>query len=219
MSFITDPTPFAAFVQVVMIDLVLAGDNVVVIGLAAASVHPSLRRKAIFFGILAATVLRIMFAVLATQLLSVVGLLLAGGILLAWVCWKMWLDLRHPEPHHHAGEACEFSGLAQGCEVARVRDFRRAVLHILIADISMSLDNVLAVSGAAREHPVVLAFGLLLSIGLMGVAASYIAALLQRHRWIAYLGLAIIAFVAFRMIFHGSQEVLVAAGILVQGHG
>ncbi|HHS82006.1 MAG TPA: TerC family protein, partial [Devosia sp.] len=139
--------------------------------------------------------------------------------LLAWVCWKMWLDLQHPQEHEHSGDDCEFSGLAEGCEVARVRDFRRAVLHILLADISMSLDNVLAVAGAAREHPVVLAFGLLLSIGLMGAAANYIAALLQRHRWIAYLGLAIIAFVAFRMIFHGSQEVLVAAGILVPGHG
>lgn len=212
MLFFADSGSFYALLQVVMIDLVLAGDNAVVIGLAAASVHPSLRRKAIIFGILAATVLRIVFALIATQLLAIVGLLLAGGLLLAWVCWKMWQELRTPEPEPEV--QAEFDIGNNGTSAKHTKNFRQAVMHILIADVSMSLDNVLAVAGAARDHPMILAFGLLLSIALMGLAASFIANLLNKHRWIAYIGLVIIAFVALRMIFHGAEEVL-----LTNGHG
>lgn len=209
MLFFDDPSSFYALLQVVMIDLVLAGDNAVVIGLAAASVHPSLRKKAILFGILAATVLRIMFALIATQLLAIVGLLLAGGLLLAWVCWKMWQELRTPVPEFDLDEQIAL-GSAEGEPGKHTKNFRQAVMHILIADVSMSLDNVLAVAGAARDHPMILAFGLLLSIALMGLAASFIANLLTKHRWIAYIGLAIIAFVALRMMLHGLDEVLLS---------
>ncbi len=209
MLFFDDPSSLYALLQVVMIDLVLAGDNAVVIGLAAASVHPSLRKKAILFGILAATVLRIMFALIATQLLAIVGLLLAGGLLLAWVCWKMWQELRAPVPEFNLDEQIAL-GCADGESGKHTKNFRQAVMHILIADVSMSLDNVLAVAGAARDHPVILAFGLLLSIGLMGLAASFIANLLTKHRWIAYIGLVIIAFVALRMMLHGLDDVLLS---------
>lgn len=209
MLFFDDPSSLYALLQVVMIDLVLAGDNAVVIGLAAASVHPSLRKKAILFGILAATVLRIMFALIATQLLAIVGLLLAGGLLLAWVCWKMWQELRTPVPEFDLDEQIAL-GCSDGDSGKHTKNFRQAVMHILIADVSMSLDNVLAVAGAARDHPMILAFGLLLSIGLMGLAASFIANLLTKHRWIAYIGLAIIAFVALRMMLHGLDDVLLS---------
>lgn len=208
--FFVDSSSFYAFLQVVMIDLVLAGDNAVVIGLAAASVHPSLRKKAILFGILAATVLRIVFALVATQLLAIVGLLLAGGLLLAWVCWKMWQELREPPPAIDLDEQIALGSGVDGAPTKHTKNFRQAVMHILIADVSMSLDNVLAVAGAARDHPMILAFGLLLSIALMGLAASFIANLLIKHRWIAYIGLAIIAFVALRMMFHGLEEVLIS---------
>ncbi len=217
MEFFTEPGLFGAFIQVVLIDLVLAGDNAVVIGLAAASLEPSMRRKAILFGIIAATVFRIILALMTTYLLNMVGLLLAGGLLLLWVCWKMWQELREDPSHQGlADEAMAREALADKDfdrdghvgAVEKTRNFRQAVIHILIADISMSLDNVLAVAGASREHPVILAFGLLLSIALMGLAASLIARLLGRHRWIAYVGLAIIFFVAMRMIFEGGEEIL-----------
>lgn len=216
MEFLTDPGSFGAFVQVVLIDLVLAGDNAVVIGLAAASLEPSLRRKAILFGIIAATVFRIVLALMTTYLLNMVGLLLAGGLLLLWVCWKMWQELRDDPAHQGlAEEVLAREALAdkdlnrdgQTGAVRKTKNFRQSVIHILIADISMSLDNVLAVAGAARDHPVILAFGLLLSIALMGLAASLIARLLGRHRWIAYVGLAIIFLVAMRMIFQGGEEI------------
>jgi YjbE family integral membrane protein len=193
-----------------MIDLVLAGDNAVVIGLAAAGLPPEQRTRAIVLGILAATVLRIVFAVLTTQLLQVIGLLLAGGILLLWVCWKMWRDLRAPAiEEEDATEALVDYDINRDRAIAgriRRKTFGQAALQIVVADVSMSLDNVLAVAGAAREHPMVLAFGLLLSIGLMGLAASLVARLLQRHRWIAYVGLAIIFYVACGMIYRGAYE-------------
>ncbi|AXK83179.1 TerC family protein [Pseudolabrys taiwanensis] len=200
-----------AFLQVVMIDLVLAGDNAIVIGLAAAGLPAAQRTKAIMVGIAAATVLRIVFAGITTQLLQIVGLLLAGGILLLWVCWKMWRELRNTA--HEEVEANEaLSGVdinADGTIAAQAprKTFGQAAMQILIADVSMSLDNVLAVAGAAREHPYVLVFGLLLSIALMGIAASFIARLLQKHRWIAYVGLAIILYVALEMIWRGALEV------------
>ncbi|MEZ5891872.1 MAG: TerC family protein [Parvularculaceae bacterium] len=199
----------AAFAQVVVIDLTLAGDNAVVIGLAAAGLPASKRAKAIMIGILAATVIRIAFSVVATQLLQIVGLLLAGGVLLFWVCWKMWRELRRPA-HVDVGataladrDAEEIPGRAHKEE----KSMTAAVTQIILADISMSLDNVLAVAGAAREHPVVLVFGLALSIVLMGVAATFIARVLQTQRWIAYIGLAIIFYVATEMVIRGGMEV------------
>ncbi len=301
MSEILSAQALSALFQVIMIDLVLAGDNAIVIGLAAAGLPKQQRNKAILIGIMAATVLRILFAGLTTQLLQVVGLLLAGGILLLWVCWKMWRELRtthHEErdatdaladehvggggavaggpprktfaqaawqivvadvsmsldnvlavagaarehlwvlivglllaggilllwvcwkmwrelrtthaEEHAAEEALEGHDLNQDGSVASGaprKTFAQAAWQIIIADVSMSLDNVLAVAGAAREHPYILAFGLLLSIALMGIAASFIARLLQRHRWIAYVGLAVILYVAIEMIYRGAMEV------------
>jgi YjbE family integral membrane protein len=211
MSEIFTTQVLTAFLQVIMIDLVLAGDNAIVIGLAAAGLPKEQRNKAILIGILAATVLRIVFAAITTQLLQIVGLLLAGGILLLWVCWKMWRELR--TGHHEEGaaeEALADADLNQDGSVAagpRPKTFAQAAWQIIVADVSMSLDNVLAVAGAAREHPWVLVFGLILSIALMGAAASFIARLLNRHRWIAYVGLAVILYVAVEMIYRGALEV------------
>jgi len=211
MSEIFTTQVLTAFLQVIMIDLVLAGDNAIVIGLAAAGLPKEQRNKAILIGILAATVLRIVFAAITTQLLQIVGLLLAGGVLLLWVCWKMWRELR--AGHHEEGaaeEALADADLNQDGSVAagpRPKTFAQAAWQIIVADVSMSLDNVLAVAGAAREHPWVLVFGLILSIALMGAAASFIARLLNRHRWIAYVGLAVILYVAVEMIYRGALEV------------
>jgi YjbE family integral membrane protein len=205
-----------ALIQVVMIDLVLAGDNAVVIGLAAAGLPSEQRKRAILIGILAATVLRILCASIATQLLQLLGLQLAGGILLLWVCWKMWRELYTASHAQHRDDEAtvDFSVERDGTMAGRLhrKTFRHAVLQIVVADISMSLDNVLAIAGAAREHPFVLAFGLLLSIALMGVAADWISRLLQKHRWIAYLGLAIILYVACEMIYRGAYELKPAIG-------
>lgn len=200
-----------ALFQVIAIDLVLAGDNAIVIGMAAAGLPKEMRARAILVGILAATVLRIGFAVAATQLLQVLGLLLVGGILLLWVCWKMWRELRETaEEEREAEEALTGVDIDQDGAIAGHtgrKTFAQAAWQIVIADVSMSLDNVLAVAGAAREHPTVLILGLALSIALMGLAASFIAGLLNRHRWIAYVGLAIILYVALEMIWRGSLEV------------
>lgn len=192
-----------ALLQVVLIDLVLAGDNAVVIGLAAAGLPADQRRRAIVLGIIAATALRIVFAGVATQLLQVIGLLLAGGVLLLWVCWKMWRELR--EQSAHANELAFSHGGSSAAPASR-KTFRQAAVQIVAADVSMSLDNVLAVAGAAREHPYILAFGLLLSVALMGVAADLLGRVLQKQRWIGYVGLAIIVYVAFEMIYRGSLE-------------
>jgi YjbE family integral membrane protein len=202
------PEVVTAFFGVIMIDLTLAGDNAVVIGLAAAGLPAHQRKKAIMIGILAATLMRIGFASVAVQLLAIVGLLLAGGLLLLWVAWKMWQEIRAPDPDPHVE-------LGEAPLEVHTKTLRQAVIQIIVADLSMSLDNVLAVAGAAREHPWVLVFGLALSIVLMGVAATYIARLLQRHHWIAWVGLAIILFVALKMIWHGGHEVLAATA----GHG
>ncbi len=195
------PDLAAAFLQVMAIDLVLAGDNAIVIGLAAAGLPAASRARAIFVGIIAAAVLRLAFATVAIELLAIVGLLLAGGILLLWVCWKMWRELRGPGP-----EDAE-AALRAGDAHVPSKTFAQAAWQIVVADVSMSLDNVLAVAGAAREHPAALVFGLGLSIVLMGFAASFIAKLLNRHRWIAYIGLAIILYVAIDMIWRGFLEV------------
>jgi YjbE family integral membrane protein len=186
-----------ALAQVLMIDIVLAGDNAVVIGLAAAKVPPAIRRKVILWGLAAAVVLRILLAVIAVQLMEVIGLRLAGGILLLWVSWRFWRDLSGGEKEAH-------SPLAEADSV------RRAVTQIVLADISMSLDNVLGVAGAAAGHLDVLAIGLLLSVALMGAAADMIARLLERYRWISYLGLLVVLYVSVTMIWHGGNDVLQA---------
>jgi YjbE family integral membrane protein len=203
-----------ALFQVVMIDLVLAGDNAIVIGLAAAGLPENQRKKAILVGILAATILRIGFASITVQLLQVIGLLLAGGVLLLWVCWKMWRELRASHAHHQpkfqdlsSARTIDANATAGNHKTGHQKTLGQAVWQITIADVSMSLDNVLAVAGAAREHPMILIFGLALSIALMGLAANFIARLLEKHRWIAYVGLAIILYVAFDMCYRGALEV------------
>jgi YjbE family integral membrane protein len=208
MSYFFSPE-LTAFFQVVLIDLVLAGDNAIVIGLAAAGLPKEQRNKAILVGVMAATVLRIIFAGLTIQLLQIVGLLFAGGILLLWVCWKMWREIRTSAADEEAAElALEgLEGPESGTPRGPRKTFAQAAWQIVIADVSMSLDNVLAVAGAAREHPYVMIFGLVLSIALMGLAASFIARILQRYRWIAYVGLAIILYVAVKMIYEGFLEV------------
>jgi YjbE family integral membrane protein len=213
---------FAALLQVIAIDLVLAGDNAIVIGLAAAGLPKEQRGKAILVGIIAATVLRIFFATITVQLLAITGLLLAGGILLLWVCWKMWRELRagHEDLDLQAQEALAEADLNADGTVAggaKRKTFRQAATQIVIADVSMSLDNVLAVAGAAREHPTVLVIGLVLSIALMGIAASFIARLLNKHRWIAFVGLAIILYVALDMIWRGFHEVSPVVSTMVGG--
>jgi YjbE family integral membrane protein len=201
---------WSALLKVILIDLVLAGDNAIVIGLAAAGLPEHQRSKAILIGIGAATGLRIAFAGVTTQLLQIVGLLFAGGLLLLWVCWKMWRELRAThESENAANEALtNFDINADGtiAAVPRRKTLSQAAWQIIIADVSMSLDNVLAVAGAARDHPYVLIFGLILSIALMGVAATFIARLLQNHRWIAYVGLAVILYVAVEMCIRGGLE-------------
>ncbi|MBC7478757.1 MAG: YjbE family putative metal transport protein, partial [Pseudorhodobacter sp.] len=188
-----------ALFQVIAIDLVLAGDNAIVIGMAAAGLPKEMRARAILVGIAAATILRIIFALAATWLLALTGLLLAGGLLLLWVCWKMWTELRSghgatdPAEEALTGQDLNKDGVVGG---GPAKTFRQAAIQIVVADVSMSLDNVLAVAGAAMEHPMVLIFGLVLSIALMGLAASFVARLLNKYRWIAYIGLLIILYVA-----------------------
>jgi len=201
------PEALSAFLQVVMIDLVLAGDNAIVIGLAAAGVPPAQRGKTILFGIIAATVIRIGFASITVQLLQIIGLLLAGGILLLWVCWKMWRELRAPQERDGAALDPHAADGTAGPAGVPHKTLRQAIWQIVVADVSMSLDNVLAVAGAARAHPYILIGGLTLSIALMGLAASFVARLLNRHRWIAYIGLLIILYVAAEMIYRGVVEV------------
>lgn len=207
-----DGAAFNAFAQVIMIDLVLAGDNAIVIGMAAAGLEKEMRKKAILIGIIAATVMRIVFALVATQLLAITGLLLAGGVLLLWVCWKMWQELRVSQAERDASdEALNEADLNQDGTVAGGvprKTLRQAVWQIIIADVSMSLDNVLAVAGAAQHHFEALIFGLGLSVVLMGVASNFIAKLLHNHRWIAWVGFAVILYVALKMVYTGADELL-----------
>ena len=181
--------------QVVLIDLTLAGDNAVVVGLAVAGLPPAQKRPAILIGIAAATVLRVALGAVTLQLLAIVGLLLAGGLLLLWVCYRMYRELRSSRPSH-AGEA------------APAKTLRAAMLQIVLADLSMSLDNVLAVAGAANGHTWVLIAGLVFSVVLMGVAASFVARLLERYRWIAWVGLLIVLYVALKLVWEGGHDVL-----------
>jgi YjbE family integral membrane protein len=196
-----------ALFQVVMIDLVLAGDNAIVIGLAAAGLPDDKRKKAILAGMLAATALRIGFAGITVQLLQIVGLLLAGGLLLLWVCWKMWRELQNSRRQHQASfQSLSAARTVTVDSVPSEKTLGQAIWQITLADVSMSLDNVLAVAGAAREHPMILIFGLGLSIALMGLAASFIARVLEKHRWVAYVGLLIILYVAVDMSYRGALE-------------
>jgi YjbE family integral membrane protein len=191
--------------QVLLIDLVLAGDNAVAVGMSASGLAPSERRAAILAGLGAAVALRIAFALLATRILAVIGLTLAGGLILLWVCWKMWRDLRLQARLHK--EAIQAG--APSFHEPRAKSFLGALVQIMLADLSMSLDNVLAVAGAARDHPAVLVFGLLLSIALTGVAASWIARFLNRMRWLGYVGLAVVIWVAAHMIWDGSRGLVI----------
>jgi YjbE family integral membrane protein len=223
----------SALLQVIMVDLVLAGDNAIVVGMVAAGLPREQRAKVILIGIAAATLLRVAFAVVTSQLLQIIGLTLAGGILLLWVCWKLWRELRQHKredtavDHVEAGvggvlptadfdavrsaPASALSGLH--VDNAPLKTFRNAVIQIVVADVSMSLDNVLAVAGVARDHTWVLVIGLILSVAFMGAAAALIAGLLKRFHWIAYIGLAIILYVACQMIWDGTHEVVKATAL------
>ena len=192
-----------ALLEILAIDIVLAGDNAIVVGALAAGLPTEQRKKVIMIGVAAALVLRVAFALIVTQLLQIVGLVLAGGILLVWVAWKMWRELRHTgeSPGSDEVKGDEHSGLRPA------KTFASAAWGVAIADVSMSLDNVLAVAGAARDHPWILVFGLVLSVILMGVAANFIAKYIERYRWIAYVGLAVILWVAGKMIWDGWHDV------------
>ncbi|MFL5270353.1 MAG: TerC family protein [Stellaceae bacterium] len=192
--------------SVVIIDVVLAGDNAIVVGMAAAGLPPQRRRNVIVLGIAAATVLRILFAYFAVQLLAVIGLTLAGGVLLLWVSWKMYREIRETSFH---GPATPAEAECSGSQTQPARTTpAEALTRIVLADVSMSLDNVLAVAGIARDHFWLLAFGLVLSVALMGIASTWIARLLDRMFWISWVGLGIITFVALRMIWDGSTEII-----------
>ncbi len=192
-----------ALIQVILIDIVLAGDNAIVVGMAAARLAPEQRTRVIFWGVGGAVVLRILFALIATQLLAIVGLVLAGGVLLLWVCWKMYRELRvsHAEP--------AFAGGVPGDAISGLKamTFRAALVQIIVADASMSLDNVLAVAGAAKGDMLVLVVGLTVAVGFMGLMSAYIAKLLSRHAWISWIGLAIILYVAFEMTWTGFHQI------------
>ncbi|MEJ1967287.1 MAG: YjbE family putative metal transport protein [Rhizomicrobium sp.] len=204
---------FFALLQVVLIDIVLAGDNAIVIGMAAARVPKIIRRKVIFWGLVAAVVARVCLATVTVELLAIVGLMFAGGVLLLWVCWKLYRDIRDAAEEKKALEDGDPAADKLGgpySYAASAPMVRRAILQIAAADLSMSLDNVLAVAGAARNHMVVLAVGLMLSIGLMGVAASVIARILNKWAWISYAGLFIVLYVAISMIWRGGAMIVQA---------
>ena len=209
-SNITKPAAFAAFLQVLMIDLVLAGDNAIVVGALAAGLPPDQRKKVIMLGVLAALVLRIAFALVVTQLMQIIGLILVGGLLLLWVAWRMWRDLRHAGESAGSEEIVgdEHSGLRPA------KSFAGAAWAVAIADVSMSLDNVLAVAGAARDHPGILIVGLIFAVALMGIAANVIAKYIERYRWIAYIGLLVILYVAGKMIYDGWVDPQIGLGKL-----
>ena len=210
-SNIGSPSALAAFGQVLMIDIMLAGDNAIIVGALAAGLPPDQRRKVIIIGIVAALVLRIIFALIVTQLMQVVGLVFAGGLLLLWVSWKMYRELGHAGQSHGSPEVegDEHSGLRPA------KSFASAAWAVAVADVSMSLDNVLAVAGAARDHPGILVVGLILSVALMGVAANILAKYIERYRWIAWVGLVVILWVAGTMIYDGFIDPKVGIGTLL----
>ena len=204
MSF--DQTTVAAYLEVITINLVLSGDNVVVIGMAAAGLAKALRQKAIVAGIAAAAVIRVVFAVIAVQLLEIPGIMLVGGMLLFWVCWNMFQELRSTGGDEDSDADADPAATALAA-VRPAKALRTAILQIVVADVSMSLDNVLAVAGAAAHDMNALVFGLILSVVLMAVASTLVAALLARYRWIGWLGLAIIVYVAGNMTLDGVEQV------------
>ena len=203
-----DPATLAAVGSIIIIDIVLSGDNAIVIGMAVSGLPEKLRKRAIIIGIAAATILRIAFAAVTLELLQIIGLTLAGGILLLWVCWRMWREIRDARLEQQRQDQGRTD-----CPSRPVTTLRQALILIVVADVSMSLDNVLAVAGAAQDDEHILIFGLVLSIALMAVAANYIAKLLQRHHWIAYVGLGVIFYVSLDMIWRGSTEVMAATGV------
>ncbi|HWA41710.1 MAG TPA: TerC family protein [Hypericibacter adhaerens] len=227
LDFTITLSEITAFLQVIMVDLVLAGDNAIVVGVVAASLPKHQRARVIFLGIAAATVMRVGFAVITTQLLQIIGLTLAGGLLLLWVCWKLWREVEAQRRERKAEKALQEAAARGGGSTAALHDgshahghehkkappktVGQAVMQIVLADLSMSLDNVLAVAGIARDHAWVLVFGLVLSVALMGAAATLIANMLRRWPWLVYIGLAIIFYVACHMIYDGTIKVYNAA--------
>jgi YjbE family integral membrane protein len=197
VPFSFDASVLSALASVIVIDVVLAGDNAIAVGIAAAGLPPGMRRRVILLGTVIATALRVALATVAMQLLAIIGLMLAGGLLLLYVAWKLYRELRQAQ-RDRASSAAPPKG----------KSFRQALYQMIAADVSMSLDNVLAIAGAARENIYVLATGLLLSVALMAVAASLVARLMERYRWIGWVGIAVVAFVALRMIYDGSAQVL-----------
>ncbi len=189
-----------ALLQIIIIDFVLAGDNAIVVGMAASRVAPHLRAKVIFWGVGGAVVLRVLFALIATQLLAIVGLTLAGGILLLWVCWKMYREISVP------ADELAYAGIGHGAAGVKTMTFGTALTQIVVADVSMSLDNVLAVAGAARGHIWVLVIGLTVSVACMALLSAYIAKLLARYSWITWIGLLIVLTVAIDMIWTGTHQ-------------
>lgn len=209
-SNIAEPAAFAAFLQVLMIDLVLAGDNAIVVGALAAGLPPEQRKKVILIGVMAALVLRILFALIVTQLMQIIGLILVGGLLLLWVAWRMWRDL------HHEGESWGSEEIVgdEHAGLKPAKSFVGAAWAVAVADVSMSLDNVLAVAGAAREHPGILIVGLIFAVAMMGIAANIIARYIERYKWIAWIGLLVILYVALKMIHAGWVDPQVGLGRL-----
>ena len=208
----------SALLQVVVVDLVLAGDNAIVVGMVAAGLPAKDRTRVIAIGIVAATLMRVAFAAVTVQLLQIVGLLLAGGLVLLWVAWKLWREIRARRESHHPPDAAAGTPEAGGRETAALghappKRMRDAIVQIVVADLSMSLDNVLAVAGIARDHTWVLVVGLVLSVAFMGLAAAWIASQLERRPWIAYVGLVVIFYVAMAMIVEGAQEVATVTGV------
>ncbi|GFZ90723.1 TerC family protein [Elstera cyanobacteriorum] len=216
-----EPGAMTALLQVLMVDLVLAGDNAIVVGMAVAGLPAAIRTRAIFLGIAAAAVLRIIFSLMTVQLLSITGLVLAGGVLLLWVCWKMYREIMEQRAERKAAEAIEEAtddllsenGHKPAETEVPTKTLRQALIQIILADVSMSLDNVLAVAGAARHHEMIMVIGLAVSVILMAVASTFIARLLSRFHWIAYIGLAMIGYIALKMIYDGSFEVLPLIGV------
>lgn len=210
-SNIGTPAAMAAFLQVLMIDVVLAGDNAIVVGALAAGLPVDQRKKVIAIGVVAALVMRIFFALIVTWLLGIVGLVFAGGLLLLWVAWKMYREIHHgglESPGSPEVSGDEHSGLAPA------KSFAGAAFAVALADVSMSLDNVLAVAGAARDHPGILIVGLIVAVAMMGVAANIIARYIERFRWIAWVGLAVIVYVAIKMIYEGWVDPALGVGTL-----
>ena len=215
-SNIGSPAALTAFLQVLMIDIVLAGDNAIVVGALAAGLPAAQRQRVILIGVIAALVLRVIFALMVSWLLGIVGLVLAGGILLLWVAWRMYRDIKGHAPGQAEGGSPEIEG-DEHSGITPSKSFAAAAWSVALADVSMSLDNVLAVAGAAREHPGILIVGLIVAVALMGIAANIIAKYIERFRWIAWVGLVVIVYVAGKMIWEGWHEVhpvlMLAAGM------